>query len=227
MNAGIQRSPRARSGKFRAAICALPLLWSTAQAVTVQVPADIYLFDDPTSSFVYEFSDLNGTALAGQSISIDFDFAQPFSVRGLRPNDHQEAPPLFITVTLVLNSPLTFDGLPLPPSGFLFDENGSLPPLILTSGMQQFRDGDAFFLQAFLNFGPEDLIDEITVPGLHFDLDLSNALGATQIVGAVLSVANPTPIAEPGTLMLFGVGLLGLGLTRRRSANQASHSINE
>src|SRR5687767_8458076 len=99
-----------------------------------------------------------------QSVSLDFDFAQPILVRGLRPNNHQESLPLFITVTLYLDSLLTFDNLPLPPSGFLFDASGPLPPLILTRRMQQDRDGDVFFLQAFLNFGPEDLIDGISIP---------------------------------------------------------------
>ena len=38
--------------------------------------------------------------------------------------------------------------------------------------------------------------------------------GGTQLESLTISVRQPVP--EPGTLALFGIGLFGMGLTRRR-----------
>src|SRR5688572_600361 len=187
MNAGIQSSLRAHRCLLLASVFAVPLICNTAHAVTIEVPADA--ITDPTLTFFYDFSELNGTALAGQSMTVDFHFALPISVQDLNRDDNINTGIQF-TVALFLDNPQSLGGRP-DPSGFLFDETGPLLPVIVSRGLGGRADG--LEISYFLMFGPEDLIDGILIPGLHFEFTLPVAEGDTQVVRARLLVANPTP----------------------------------
>lgn len=199
------------------AVLALPLLCSTAHAVTIAIPPEAVDSNGDVAN--WSFSELNGTALAGQALSLSFVFAQPLLVHDLVLDDGVNSYFSF-ALAFVHGTALTFEGLTLP-SGFMFDDNGPLPPLTLgrfANGHNIDHPGIVFY--AFL-FGPDELLDGILISGVHMLLELPNTEGSAHIESATLSIVNPSgrvQIAEPGTLALFSLGLLGLGVVRRRAA---------
>jgi len=193
-----------------------------ARATTIQ----INLGPSPalSTSVATSFTDLNGTALSGQNLSLDFIFSGPQFVRLFSVTSAFE-----VSVKLQTNSP-GFVGF-LDGTGFLRDQFGN--PLQPAQDLGSASSGGLMFAGLFPLFSgsgaPDRPFDFFAV---HFDLTLPNN-SSFEITGSEFDLSNdgfggpfgvgpgvPKDIVPDAAdaIYLLGMGLVGLLVARFKFA---------
>jgi hypothetical protein len=154
--------------------------------------------------------DLNGTAVAGQSLSLDLLFSNGVLAR-LGASDPADLSILFIVDT----NAGTFPGFAGPTTGFLLDANGSQIGLNPFAGRSMSSDGSFAVGFSLYDLG---IFSAVDISGIHIDTSFPDTSG-TVVSGAKLAFVNESPfdsvefgtkqqLPEPSTLLLLGIGIL-------------------
>lgn len=184
---------------------------ATSSATTIAL--DPGPLGQPPFEYDVFFSDLNGTAVGGQPLTLDIVFADEKWILTYNLHHggglHHGALLMLQTTNVGPFIPAHVDG-----TAFFADADGNS----LNGSIDLFFPGgfrDDGLLVASLYADPLD--GPFTYYGLHYDLTLPTMAGHT-ITGARLRFidANLVSVPEPGSLMLFGLGALGLLAKRKR-----------
>ena len=160
-----------------------------------------------TSFFSDTFADLNGQPLDGSAFLLDFVFTDMKHVETITG--------MALEVVFDLSGLASiFNGQLI--NAFLSDENGNN---IGNVGGLYVPTGSNIMTYRLVN-----LPVGIMAHDVHMEIRLPTDLALT-ITGATFSMfhdggtefeVGPLPVPEPGTLALFGIGLFGMGLARRK-----------
>ena len=194
----------------------------SARATTIDL--DLGTPPHVTSKVANSFDALDGIALQGQTLSLDFRFSHGEFVRLFTITNN----PLFVgLLTLQTNSPVTLDPLKFAGTGFLVDQHGN--PL---QSPQQLgiASEDGLLGAGLFPLLPGDLQRPLDFFGIHFDLTLplDQFVSITGEQFSLMSEPNRPFGVGPGlpldivpdqggsTMLLLSIGLLGLVRLRQR-----------
>jgi hypothetical protein len=202
------------------AFCLCLVAWSASNATPISI--DLGPSPHITTHVDTSFSDLNGTPLQGQSLSLDFLFANAKFVRLFSVTDPQ------FTVLITLNISGSGDVGVLSGTGFLLDQNGNAlgsPEVLGSAGSDgsisvgllpllsvQFSTPLDFFGVHTSLLLPSN--SSLTVTGGEFQL--VNAGGSQHVFGIGPGVPRDIVPDSGSTLLLCGLTLLALPAIYRR-----------
>jgi hypothetical protein len=136
----------------------------SARATTIDL--DLGIPPHVTSKVTNSFDALNGTALQGQTLSLDFTFSHAEFVRLFTVTSKS----FLALLKLQTNSPGTVDPNSLDGTGFLVDQQGN--PLQLPQELGIATGDNGLLAGGLLPLVPGDLQSPLDFFGVHFDLTL-------------------------------------------------------
>jgi hypothetical protein len=194
--------------------CLSTLAWSVAEGTPILI--DVGSAPNITTHVSATFNDLNGTALQGQTLSLDFLFANGHFARLFSVTNPQFG--ILITLNISGSGDVGFlDG-----TGFLLDQNGNAlgapealgsisGPDSLTVGLFPLRSGQFSTPLDFYGVHTDLLLPNspFTITGGEFQL-VSAGAGSRDVFGIGPGVPTDIVPDSGSTLILFSLVLLGL-----------------